>query len=376
VADARGLIERQTGIPGSHVMISGTHSHTGPVLSSNKPRDDAFGGSSRLAVGFMKGLPAQIAAAVAAADKSRVPAKLLRAVGREDGLAFNRRFHMRDGTVGWNPGKRNPKTICPAGPTDPAVPVTLIQTADGKRTLACTVNFAMHLDTVGGLLYSADYPYWLGKCLEAALGDGVLTVFTMGCSGDVNHINVNWANPQKGHTEAARIGTRLAAAVLRAVEHAEPAADGPLLATAATLDLLPAPVSPDEVEAATGVIAKVLADAKPAPAFLDQVRAFKAKDVADRLGKPFPAEVQVITLGTDLAWVGLPGEIFTSLGLAVKHGSPFPVTAVVSLANGSVGYVPDRVAYPQGNYEVVSARVAAGSGERLADEAIRQLKAR
>src|SRR5688500_18635202 len=32
VEESRKLIEKQTGIPGKHVMISATHSHTGPVL--------------------------------------------------------------------------------------------------------------------------------------------------------------------------------------------------------------------------------------------------------------------------------------------------------------------------------------------------------
>src|SRR5262249_2770910 len=32
VREARRLIEQQTGIPGSHVMLSATHTHTGPAL--------------------------------------------------------------------------------------------------------------------------------------------------------------------------------------------------------------------------------------------------------------------------------------------------------------------------------------------------------
>ena len=48
---------------------------------------------------------------------SRRPARVFHATGREDGLAFNRRYHMADGSVGWNPGKKNPKVVRPAGPT-------------------------------------------------------------------------------------------------------------------------------------------------------------------------------------------------------------------------------------------------------------------
>src|SRR5256885_9328527 len=57
----------------------------------------------------------------------------------------------------------------------------------------------------------------------------------------------------------------------------------------------------------------------------------------------------------------------------------FPYTTlfrsvVAELANGSVGYVPARRAYAQGNYEVVSTRCAEGSGELLVATAVRLLK--
>jgi neutral ceramidase len=61
------------------------------------------------------------------------------------------------------------------------------------------------------------------------------------------------------------------------------------------------------------------------------------------------------------------------LGLAIKQDSPFPNTIIAELANGAIGYIPSRRAYAQGNYEVVSARCAEGSGERLVDTALRLL---
>ena len=95
-----------------------------------------------------------------------------------------------------------------------------------------------------------------------------------------------------------------------------------------------------------------------------------------RLGKPLAVEVQVITLGDDLAWVSLPGEIFVELGLSIQHGSPFPQTMVHTLANGSIGYVPTKRAYSEGNYEVISARCAEGGGELLVAAALKQLRGR
>jgi hypothetical protein len=113
---------------------------------------------------------------------------------------------------------------------------------------------------------------------------------------------------------------------------------------------------------------------KDQPSFMQKVQAFKVLDVAAREGKPLDAEVQVIALGDDLAWVGLPGEVFVELGLAIKQASPFKHTVIVELANGSIGYTPTRRAYDEGNYEPVSARCAAGSGEQLVEAAVRLLK--
>ena len=40
VLEARQLIEQQTGIPGGHVMISATHTHTGPAIPRDSVRDN------------------------------------------------------------------------------------------------------------------------------------------------------------------------------------------------------------------------------------------------------------------------------------------------------------------------------------------------
>lgn len=376
VEESRKLIEKQTGIPAANVMISATHSHTGPVLWDNSPRTGILAGEGvKIAKDYIAELPGKIAESVKKADDARKPARVSFGSGKEEGLAFNRRFHMTDGTVGWNPGKKNPKIIRPAGPTDSSVPVVLIETDEEKsKPIAAYVNFAMHLDTVGGLQYSADYPAALSKALAAVKGDDFITVFSVGTCGDVNHINVESDKPQKGHGEAARIGTRLAAEALRTFDALKPASDGALRVSSETVEFALPLVTADDATAAKRVIADLEGNAKPAPKFLDQVQAFKALDVAERLGKPLAVEVQVITLGDDLAWVSLPGEVFVELGLQIKLGSPFKQTMVAELANGSIGYIPNRAAYPQGNYEVISARCAAGSGEKLVDSALKQLR--
>ena len=96
-------------------------------------------------------------------------------------------------------------------------------------------------------------------------------------------------------------------------------------------------------------------------------------DIAAKKGNPLEVEVQVIALGNDIAFVSLPGEVFVELGLSIKKASPFKHTIIVELANGSIGYIPNKSAYPEGQYEVLSARGAVGSGEMLVTAALKLL---
>ncbi len=367
---ARPLIAAAVGIPPSHVMISATHTHTGPVLLVENGRYNIEGEMRRIGEEYVKSLPAKIAEAVRLANERLQPARLSAGRGREDSLTFNRRYHMKNGSVGWNPGKLNPNIVRPAGPIDGEVPVVYAETLDGKP-IAIYVNYALHLDTVGGEQYSADYPYSLSKILADARSAGMLTIFTIGCAGNLNHIDVSTKTPQKGNGEAARIGTVLAAEVLKTLKDLRPVADGPLLASTRTIQLPLAEVKPEEIEPARAV-ASTFGKPNAAP-FNELVKAARIMDVVERRGKPIDAEVQVLSYGPDLAWVALPGEVFTELGLAIKLASAFPLTVIAELANGSPGYIPDRKGHAQGAYEAMSARCAPGSGEMLVDAATRLL---
>jgi hypothetical protein len=372
VQEARRLIRETAGIPGENVMISATHAHTGPIISNASARTVASGGNQGLAAEYTKALPGLIAESVREAKAQLAPGKVFAGLGQEGGLSFNRRFHMKDGSVGWNPGRLNPDILRPAGPIDPAVPVLYFASPEGKP-LATYVNFTMHLDTVGGLEISADYPYTLANLLGAVKGADMLTMFTLGTAGDINHINVKWAKQPSGHAEAARIGTVLASAVLQTLPGLEEVPDTPLRCLSATVQLPLPELKPGDLQRARETIARRGKGGKE-PGFLEVVDAFKILDIDQRRGQPQEVEVQVITLGNDIALVSLPGEIFVELGLAIKQASPFKYTAIAELANGSIGYVPTRQAWTQGNYEVLSARCGPGSGELLVETASRLLR--
>jgi hypothetical protein len=368
VTEARRLIEKRTGIPGTSVMLSATHTHTGPVLTRRSALDK-LANDPDLARRYTETLPERIAQSVEEAQRKLAPVRLTAGLGKLEELSFNRRFFMRDGTVSWNPRKQHPDVVRPAGPIDPDVGVLLFESPKGKP-LATYVNFAMHPDTTGGESISADYPGVLSRLLAETKGSDLVTVFANGCCGNLNHLANHWADPQNGPHEARRIGTALAGAVCTTYPKLQPVRGTVLRARTEIVKLPLPPITADEVAHAKEATQK---GANAKIPFLEQVKAYQVLDVAAREGKPWEVEVQVVALGDDIAWVSLPGEIFVELGLAIKKASPFKHTLIAELANGSIGYIPNRPAYPQGNYEVVSARCAAGSGEMLVETAIRLL---
>jgi hypothetical protein len=370
VERTREIISRTTRVPGANVMLSATHTHTGPLLDNKSSRNITDSSSAEIIREYTAALPAKIAKAVQLAESALQPARISVAHEEEDHLSHNRRFFMHDGTVGWNAGKLNTNIVRAAGPIDPDVAVLYFDSLRADP-IATYVNFAMHPDTVGGVEFSADYPGALSRSLAAYKGTNMVTVFANGTCGNINHVDVRWASPQKGHTEALRLGTVLAAHVFKAYTRLESVSGAALRTRSEIVKLALPELKPGDVESAREVAAHI--EAKPAPKFLEQVNAFKVLDVAAREGKPQEVEVQVIALGDDLAWVSLPGEIFVELGLEIKRKSPFKHTLIAELANGSIGYIPNEIAYEQGNYEPVSARCARGSGEVLVKTALKLL---
>jgi hypothetical protein len=204
----------------------------------------------------------------------------------------------------------------------------------------------------------------------------MVTLFAQGCSGNINHINVNTKVVQKGQNEAKRIGTILAGEVIKTYGRMHPLPVNTIKTRREIINLPLPNIDPAELAPAKEAISRI---GKPdAPKFIEMVNAYKVIDVLNRKGQPIEAEVQAIALGDQCAVVCLPGELFTELGLYIKSRSPFLHTIVVELANGSIGYVPDRKAYIEGNYEPTNSKCAPGSGEILAEKALQllnQLKA-
>ena len=208
VEQSRTEIAKRTGVKGASVMISATHTHTGPELKGRGRRTDDLAVGGDLVSKYVEQLPALIAESVKQAQSNLAPAKLSAAIGREEHLSYNRRYKMRDGTVGWNPGKGNPNIVAPAGAIDPDVGVlyaeTIGETGKPGRPIAMYINFAhapghgWRDEVFGGLSGRRS-----ARCWRATRCKDMVTVFANGACGNLNHVDVNWDGAAKGSVRGA-----------------------------------------------------------------------------------------------------------------------------------------------------------------------------
>ena len=369
---ARRQAEVRTGIPADNILLAATHSHTGPLYFGAlrehfHAQAMATGGKDPCEeVDYTALLADRIVEAIEQARGVAQPIRLEAGITQQQGLSFNRRFHMKDGTVRFNPGVQNPEIVKVAGPIDPDVGIVMLRAADNKA-VAGLVNFALHLDTVGGTRYAADYPYYAEQTLRRKLGEDFTLLFGTGTCGDINHIDVT----RKERLKTDEIGRTLGQTVLETLTELK-TVETPSLAV--KREVLPVPLqkfTDEEVAQARRDIHKV---GTRELSFLDQVKAYKILAVQGRGGSMIPLEVQVFRLSDNVAVVGLPGEVFVDLGLAIKQASPFATTLVIELCHDAPGYIPTRKAFAEGSYETVNSRVAPGGGEMMAQTAIRLLR--
>ena len=375
---ARKLASQQTGIPVANIVIFATHTHGGPeyhgplrdVLHARAKKENG-GQDPRESIDYPSLLLQRWSEVIVRAHAVRKPASLSVVVPHQQGVAFNRRYLMKDGSTGWNPGRLNPGVFRPLGPVDPELAFVLAKDANSGRPFASLTAFAMHTAIYGGAPFGACYPGYLQTHLRRQLDAPELTsLFGEGCAGDVNHIDVSSADSQEGERYSDQVGARLAATITESLPLARPIGEGELAIRAATIRSPVRPVSTEEYEAAKRLLDGLDRNQVPFLVIVDAWRKMFCHEFWQKHSGQLPQEVQVVRLDRDTAIVTLPHEVFVELGMAIKSGSPFRTTIVFSLANDLDFYIPTRRAFEEGHYEPTTCPLEPGCGERLVEAAL------
>ena len=75
----------------------------------------------------------------------------------------------------------------------------------------------------------------------------------------------------------------------------------------------------------------------------------------------------------DVAFVGIPGEPFTGIGMGLKEAEGWKMVCPTCLTNGNCGYFPMKDSYDEGGYEAKSSSYKAGVAETIIEEGVKIL---
>jgi neutral ceramidase len=375
---ARRQASAKTGIPAANIVITATHTHGGPeyygplrnFLHARATKENA-GTDPCEPIDYQALLVERWTEVIVKAQAARKAATLSVVVPQQPGIAFNRRFLMKDGSTGWNPGKLNTNVFRPLGPTDPDLPCVLVRDEISRRALGSFTVFAMHTAIYGGAPFGACFPGHLQTQLREQLhAPDFISLFGEGCAGDVNHIDIGSGDPQDGVTYPPVVGATLAATIKQALPLARPIAGGQLAMRSVTIQSPVRPLTDKEFDAAKTLMESLDHNGAPFLTVVDAWRKIFQHEFWAKHGGKLPEEIQAIRLDRDTAIVTLPHEVFVELGMAIKSGSPFRTTIVVSLANDLDFYIPTRRAFEEGHYEPTTCPLKPGCGELLVQSAI------
>ncbi len=372
VAFMRECIASQCELRPQEILITATHTHSAPapmILGSLPKSPDAD------IAAFLH----KAATAAVLACKDLRPARLMVGRSQEHRVSFNRRLKCRDGQTRMNWERLDPQTVVGAlGPINPQL--TVVSVVRDDRPVAALVNFGLHPAILAGdnWLYSADFPGYLAEAMSRLHGSDFSTLFLNAPCGDVNHLDYSDPLQGRGYQMTQRVGHMLAVAAHEAIRASVPVQGDEIAVSHEKVSLARLPISEDQRRWCEQVIAEVERTGSPGQVdgLPDEYYARTRLKMHARQHEDDQVEVMAIRVG-DVAFVGLPGEIFCELGLQIARLSPARHTLVMGLANDAIGYIPTREAYPLGGYEVTpgATMYQPGCGERLADSASRQLVA-
>lgn len=364
VADAaKARIADRCDIPPAHVMVNATHTHTAVAIADLLGVDED--------TEYTEWVPLKIADAVELAVWRLKPARVGFASVDEERITFNRRWHMKNGTVRFNPGIEHPDLVRPTGTIDPEVAMMFVEATDDGTPISAVANFSLHyIGTDNGNALSADYFGHFDRLMRHYLGDTCISLLWNAASGQIN--NTDFSGRTKwtasGHQQAVKMANVLAGHFIVEKQLMEMHETLDLSGDLAPLTFQRKEITAEDLEVAeqvlsvpqgtydayeTGPFSWVVGE--PIPQALVDVYAHECQRLA-KLPAQMTAPVQVIRLG-EAAIVALPGEVFVETGMNIKAKSDAKPTFLVSLANGYIGYIcTDKALIEEGGYETWAAK--------------------
>ncbi len=324
---------KRTGIDGNTILICPTHNHSSPFvpMGGEKNKD------------YLSTLPGLIADSIEQAYKTRQAARMF--LGRSlvyEGHHNRRVMSKADGLVlnTWlkklNDLEQTPQVLGTEGPIDPELWLARFDTLDG-RVLGTLVNFTCHphhRDRARLRTWSADFPGLIAEHIGKEYGKEAVSVFTQGCSGNINPTgerNDDWREQGAVFARAA-VAAAKGATLIKG-----------MVAVGCVRRDVEVPLS-DPTKQREGAIARL----GWRPDMFDSAKRTAAKMPKTRKVPVSAARIGPLGIATN------SGELFVEWGIDMKKRSPFPHTIVSELTNDWIGYEPTAQGFQHEGYETLA----------------------
>ncbi len=377
-AEVRNRVNARCGIDPKNIMISCSHTHSGPCASGFIDVESIETGRKQ-PMEYIESIMAKITDAIVEAKEKAFDALFAcntAVCGAESGVGGNRRI--------------------PGGPHDPLVSVMAIKEKATDKVRGAMINYTLHPTFIHewSNVCTADYPCYLKMQFEEIYPDA-LTGFAQGCSGNQSS---RYYRQGESYDEAERVGRILGKAAVKAVENAVWLDDMVMNVAVSSIEVdirnfgteeeVAARMAEDEANYKE-LYAKYGKSEKREEYYLWQNANLKLLGSQNQLGyvrllnkgikiemleEEVPAEIQIIRLG-DVCVVGLQGELFVEYGLYIKGMAGFKTVIVNELSNGKLpGYLYTPESLVTGGYETDTSLIGEKFGRKLINKTLETIE--
>lgn len=318
----------------SELFLSAIHSHSSPILSLNEETGDPNN------IQYTETLNQKLLTVIGEAFNNLKPVHTGVGVGSSP-VGSNRREMKPDGSITLG---RNPY-----GPTDKEVLVMKIVAPDGTL-IGALYDYATHATSLGpgNMQVSGDVLGISAQFVEKILGKDAVSPVFAGASGNIDpwyRVLPDFNTEPGWIPEPVLLGSLLGEEVIHVFRNIKEVNPG------------------GEINTSFATI---------------ECPRRKMAENNDRIAEEdqrttIPVNITVARVGDNVAFVGFNVEMLTEIGMAIKSGSPYKHTFVITHCNGSSGYLPPAELYKEGGYEVNSTRFEIGSADMVVKKALRML---
>lgn len=362
----RERITAELGIPGERVMISSTHTHSGP--DTNSP-------DSSITEYLKLYIDAMVTAAKTALE-DRAPATLHGTKTELENMTFVRHYLMSDGSyAGSNFGSFSENTIVDhATEADDEMLLVKFDRSDDKQDILL-VNWQAHPDhskELGFDSISADFIGPLRTKLEKE--SGMQVAYFTGDAGNLNPFS-KMASDNHG-LSWKEYGEKLAEYALAALSGLTPIEGDGIKASQVQFEYAMNHANEDKIAQAKEVAA--IGNTDQANALAKQYGLgtyMEAANVLQRVNRPATGTMEFNAFYVaGMAFITAPYEMFSDNGIYIKENSPFDMTLLCTNANDWNSYCATEKAYDYFSYESSAGHFARGCAEAAADKFVEMLK--